>query len=82
MPWGFFGPITIRTRRGHRVTIVAGFITLPLFGWSVWNVLKGTRGSTISGGEIVSDHHLGLDREIHALESSSNGVDGQKINDR
>ena len=38
MPFGFFGPIEFRTKRGTRVTFIAGFITLPLTAWSLWQI--------------------------------------------
>lgn len=38
MPFGLFGPIHLRTKRGTRVTFFAGFITLPLTAWSLWQI--------------------------------------------
>lgn len=38
MPWGLFGPISFQTRRGTRITFVAGFITLPFTAWSLWKI--------------------------------------------
>ena len=38
MPFGIFGPITIQTKRGIRVTFVAGAITLPLTAWSLYQL--------------------------------------------
>jgi hypothetical protein len=38
MPWGFFGPVEFRTRRGAKVTFVGAFITLPLTAWSLWQL--------------------------------------------
>ena len=37
--WGVFGPLSFRTRRGTRVTLVAGFITLPLSAISLYSLL-------------------------------------------
>jgi hypothetical protein len=38
MPWGFLGPVSVRTRRGTRVTFFAGFVTIPLAAWSFWQL--------------------------------------------
>lgn len=38
MPFGLFGPVTFKTKRGTRVTFVAGFITLPLTAWSLYQI--------------------------------------------
>ena len=40
MPWGLFGPVSFRTRRGTRVTFFAGVITLPLAGLSLWSLTR------------------------------------------
>ena len=40
MPWGLFGPVSFRTRRGTRVTFFAGFITLPLAAVSLWSLTR------------------------------------------
>lgn len=37
--WGLFGPVSFKTKRGTRVTFVAGFITLPLTALSLWRLL-------------------------------------------
>lgn len=39
--WGVFGPIQVKTKRGTRITFIAGFVTLPLTAFSVWRLLKG-----------------------------------------
>lgn len=41
MPWGWLGPIEFRTKRGTRVTFVAGFITLPITALSLYSLLHG-----------------------------------------
>ena len=41
MAWGLFGPLTVRTKRGTRLTFVAGFITLPLTALSLYQLFKG-----------------------------------------
>lgn len=41
--WGLFGPIQFRTKRGTRVTLVAGFLTIPLTGWSVYTLYEALR---------------------------------------
>ena len=37
--WGLLGPVSIRTKRGTRVTFLAGFITIPLTALSLWKLL-------------------------------------------
>lgn len=54
MPWGLFGPISFETRRG-RVTLFAGFITLPLTALSLWQLLKGPPAPP----RPASNHQLG-----------------------
>ena len=41
MPWGLFGPVSLKTKRGTRITFVAGFVTLPLTALSLWSLLRG-----------------------------------------
>ena len=69
MSWGIFGPITIKTRGGHRVTFFAGFVTLPLLGWSVWNMLSHERPR--SHGEVQGNKKIALpsgDKNLNDLE--------------
>ncbi len=40
MVWGIFGPVQFKTKRGTRVTFVAGFITLPLTCYSIYKLLQ------------------------------------------
>lgn len=40
MPWGLFGPISYKTRRGSRITFIAGFITLPLTAVSLYQLFR------------------------------------------
>ena len=40
--WGLFGPVSVKTKRGTRVTFVAGFITLPLTAISLWSLFHGS----------------------------------------
>lgn len=39
--WGLFGPVSVKTKRGTRITFVAGFITLPLTALSLWSLFHG-----------------------------------------
>lgn len=39
--WGLFGPFSVTTKRGTRITFVAGFITLPLTAISLWSLFHG-----------------------------------------
>ena len=39
MPFGLFGPVTLRTRRGS-ITFVAGFVTVPLAAFSLWQLTR------------------------------------------
>lgn len=34
-------PVSVKTKRGTRITFVAGFITLPLTALSLWSLLHG-----------------------------------------
>ena len=38
--WGLFRPISVKTKRGTRITFVAGFITLPLTAFSLPSLFK------------------------------------------
>jgi hypothetical protein len=49
--WGLFGPVTIKTKSGTRVTFVAGFFTIPLAAWSLWSLTH--RPPTTQGGKGV-----------------------------
>lgn len=40
MVWGVFGPVQFKTKRGTRVTFVAGFITLPLTCYSIYKLFQ------------------------------------------
>ncbi len=52
MPFGLFGPVTFRTKKGNKITFFAGFITFPLTGLSLWALLRSGRpgGDARSGG--------------------------------
>lgn len=39
--WGIFGPVSVKTKRGSRVTFFAAWLTLPLTAVSLWTLLHG-----------------------------------------
>lgn len=39
--WGIFGPVSVKTKRGTRVTFFAAWLTLPLTAVSLWTLLHG-----------------------------------------
>jgi hypothetical protein len=43
MPFGLFGPVTFKTKRGTKITFIAGFLTLPLTAWSLWQIFGAPR---------------------------------------
>lgn len=45
--FGLFGPVTVvRTKRGTRITFVAGVVTIPLSAYSLYKVFGGGKPTT------------------------------------
>lgn len=62
-PFGFFGPVTFQTRKGTRVTFVAGLVTIPLTAFSVYQLLSRTekRPESTHGEHAPSSHAREVD---------------------